>query len=153
MRKMNGNSGKSVSATTRQLESLIRLSEAHARMRLSPRVEKEDVLEAFRLMREAMYCYAIDPLTGKIDMDLVTTGKSNAARERQEELKRSIKNWVANNNIMSIEIDTLAAGLASQSSIFIDTKWLHQALEELIDEGFFSIIGSLKRGSSVLKHI
>lgn len=33
MRKVNGTSGKTVSATTRQLESLIRISEAHARMR------------------------------------------------------------------------------------------------------------------------
>lgn len=33
MRKVNGAAGKTVSATTRQLESLIRLSEAHARMR------------------------------------------------------------------------------------------------------------------------
>src|ERR1700688_3448467 len=34
MRKMNGTGGKTViAATTRQLESLIRLSEAHARMR------------------------------------------------------------------------------------------------------------------------
>jgi DNA replication licensing factor MCM4 len=34
MRKINGNGGKGVvAATTRQLESLIRLSEAHARMR------------------------------------------------------------------------------------------------------------------------
>lgn len=33
MRKVNGTAGKTVSATTRQLESLIRLSEAHARMR------------------------------------------------------------------------------------------------------------------------
>jgi DNA replication licensing factor MCM4 len=33
MREMNGNGNKSIAATTRQLESLIRLSEAHARMR------------------------------------------------------------------------------------------------------------------------
>ena len=33
LRKLNGSSGKTVSATTRQLESLIRLSEAHAKMR------------------------------------------------------------------------------------------------------------------------
>lgn len=33
MRKLNGTSGKTVSATTRQLESLVRLAEAHAKMR------------------------------------------------------------------------------------------------------------------------
>ena len=40
-----------VSATPRQLESLVRLSEALARMRLAPTVEAADVAEALRLMR------------------------------------------------------------------------------------------------------
>lgn len=39
---------KSPSATTRQLESMIRLSEAHARMRLSQTVDMQDVEEAHR---------------------------------------------------------------------------------------------------------
>lgn len=47
-------SEKLITATTRQLESLIRLSEAHARMRFSEFVELADVKEASRLMREAI---------------------------------------------------------------------------------------------------
>jgi DNA replication licensing factor MCM4 len=43
-----------ITATTRQLESMIRLSEAHARMRFSERVEMQDVKEAFRLIRDAI---------------------------------------------------------------------------------------------------
>lgn len=43
-----------ITATTRQLESMIRLSEAHARMRLSDKVELEDVKEAARLIRDAI---------------------------------------------------------------------------------------------------
>ena len=48
-----GNSQKTISATPRQLESLIRLAEANARMRLSTRVTPKDVEEASRLVREA----------------------------------------------------------------------------------------------------
>lgn len=48
MRKLGSGRGQ-VSAYPRQLESLIRLSEAHAKMRLSPIVEVADVEEAFRL--------------------------------------------------------------------------------------------------------
>lgn len=55
-----------ITATTRQLESMIRLSEAHARMRYSERVELEDVKEANRLIREALKESATDPTTGLI---------------------------------------------------------------------------------------
>lgn len=47
MRKMGSGRGQ-ISAYPRQLESLIRLSEAHARMRLSDSVEIADVEEAKR---------------------------------------------------------------------------------------------------------
>lgn len=43
-----------ITATTRQLESMIRLAEAHARMRYSINVEVEDVAEGNRLIREAL---------------------------------------------------------------------------------------------------
>lgn len=64
-------SEKCITATTRQLESMIRLSEAHARMRFSKEVEMQDVKEACRLMREAIRTSAMDPRTGKIDMGMI----------------------------------------------------------------------------------
>ena len=50
MRK-DGIQRNTISATPRQLESMVRLSEALARMRLSPSVERHDVAEAVRLMK------------------------------------------------------------------------------------------------------
>jgi DNA replication licensing factor MCM4 len=67
---------KTIAATTRQLESLVRLSEAHARMRLSGRVEEFDVAEAVRLMDVSTQKAAVDPRTGTIDMNLISTGHS-----------------------------------------------------------------------------
>ena len=49
-----GNTKKTITATPRQLESLIRLSEAVAKMRLSQTVETDDVKEAVRLITTAM---------------------------------------------------------------------------------------------------
>ena len=96
MRRMGG-SKRIITATPRQLESLIRLSEAHARMRLSETVEAEDVEEAERLMKVSMQSAAMDPETGTIDMDLITTGRSASDRERldtlAQELEPLINEW------------------------------------------------------------
>ena len=42
---------QTITATPRQLESLIRISESLARMRLSRTVERSDAAEALRLMQ------------------------------------------------------------------------------------------------------
>ena len=49
-----GNTTKTITATPRQLESMIRISEALAKMRLSKKVEKRDVEEAVRLINHAL---------------------------------------------------------------------------------------------------
>ena len=81
MRSM-GNSAKTITATPRQLESLIRIAESLAKMRLSPRVEHQDIEEGVRLIRTAMQQSATDPKTGEIDMDIITTGVSFASNAR-----------------------------------------------------------------------
>lgn len=73
MRALGSRSFKTVTATTRQLESMIRLSEASARMRLSETVIVDDVLEASRLIREAIRQSATDPITGRINIDLLVS--------------------------------------------------------------------------------
>lgn len=59
-----GDSKKTITATPRQLESMIRISEAIAKMRLAKEVEKKDVEEAVRLIKYAMQQSATDPTTG-----------------------------------------------------------------------------------------
>ncbi len=66
---------KTITATPRQLESLIRLSEAHARLHLRADVLAEDVAEAIRLMDVSTQRAATDPTTGLVDMDLIATGR------------------------------------------------------------------------------
>mmetsp|Transcript_41450 Transcript_41450/g.29876 ORF Transcript_41450/g.29876 Transcript_41450/m.29876 type:complete len:87 (+) Transcript_41450:2163-2423(+) len=81
MRSM-GNTKKTITATPRQLESLIRLSESVAKMRLSQTVEVDDVKEAVRLITTAMQQVATDPKTGQIDMDIINTGVSATNTEK-----------------------------------------------------------------------
>ena len=82
-------SEKRITATTRQLESMIRLSEAHAKMRLSTEVSRSDVREAYRLIRSALKTAATDS-QGRIDMSLLTEGTSAADRRMREELKEVV---------------------------------------------------------------
>lgn len=80
-----------ITAYPRQLESLIRLAEAHAKMRFSNLVELVDVEEAYRLHREAVKQSATDPQTGRIDLGMITTGQSSASRKRKQELATALK--------------------------------------------------------------
>jgi len=89
MRKIGMGRG-TVTAYPRQLESLIRLSEAHARMRLSNVVEELDVNEAFRLHKEALKQAATDPKTGQIDMEILMTGLSASDRAKKAQLGKFI---------------------------------------------------------------
>jgi DNA replication licensing factor MCM4 len=79
-----------ITATTRQLESMIRLAEAHAKMRLSPTVDEDDVFEAVRLIKSAIKAAATDARTGLIDMGLLSEGGGSLERKRREDLRRGV---------------------------------------------------------------
>ncbi|PHH60102.1 hypothetical protein CDD81_2104 [Ophiocordyceps australis] len=78
-----------ITATTRQLESMVRLAEAHARMRLAPTVLRQDVLEANRLIQAALKTAATDA-QGRIDMSLLVDGSSAADRRRRADLRDAV---------------------------------------------------------------
>ncbi len=91
MRALGGRGSKTISATPRQLESLIRLSQALAKMRLSEEVTAADVHEATRLMKVATQTAATDPRTGTIDMDLISTGRTALDRDLVLKLAEEVK--------------------------------------------------------------
>ena len=64
------------SATHRQLEGLVRLSEASARIRLSKTVEKVDSDRAIRIFRKSLEELVVDQETGRIDIDIITSGRT-----------------------------------------------------------------------------
>ncbi len=78
MRSM-GRDKSSVIVTPRQLESVIRLSEALARMRLSRTVTPEHAREAVQLWRDAFTSSARNR-QGDIDLDTINTGVSASDR-------------------------------------------------------------------------
>lgn len=74
--------------TARQLEALARLAEAHAKMALKEEVTVEDAEAAIRLMKSFLERAGIDVESGRIDIDVIMTGKP---RSKQEKLSRIIE--------------------------------------------------------------
>lgn len=94
MRALGGRGTKTITATPRQLESLIRLSQALAKMRLAPMVTVQDVQEATRLMKVATQTAATDPRTGTIDMDLISTGRTALDRDLVMKLAEELRTFL-----------------------------------------------------------
>jgi len=65
---------KPIPISARQLEALIRLAEASARVRLSEKVTKEDARRAISLIRHFLNQVGMDQETGMLDIDRITTG-------------------------------------------------------------------------------
>ena len=143
-----GISDKRITATTRQLESMIRLSEAHARMRFSEFVEIEDVREAGRLMREAIKSSAMDPRTGKIDMGLLEDGGGMgvAGRKLREDMRREVlKLLEGSGGTRGIKWNEVVRSLGSQSSIRVDAAEFGEVVKELEREGIVIVVGERER--------
>lgn len=132
-----------ITATTRQLESMIRLSEAHAKMRLASEVTADDVLEAVRLIKSAIKQAATDSRTGLIDMGLLTEGTSASERRRKQDLKNAITALLdeLTRNGGTVRYADFARQLGEQSSIAIENDELTDAMKSLQQEGQLQIGG------------
>ena len=71
---------KPIPITARQLEGIVRLSEAHAKLRLSEVVEAEDARRAIELVRVSLMQVGYDEETKSFDVDRITTGITSSKR-------------------------------------------------------------------------
>ena len=67
--------------TTRQLEALVRLAEASARIRLSDKIELEDAERAVELQQYCIQCIGFDEEKAVVDIDKVESGNTKSKRE------------------------------------------------------------------------
>ncbi|NXO79094.1 MCM4 factor, partial [Sitta europaea] len=145
MRKIGSGRGM-VSAYPRQLESLIRLAEAHAKMRFSEKVETIDVEEAKRLHREALKQSATDPKTGIVDISILTTGMSATARKRKEELAQALRKLIqSKGKAPSLKYQQLLDDIRAQSDTAVTKEMFEEALRALADEDFLTVTGKTVR--------
>ncbi|MEM2093936.1 MAG: minichromosome maintenance protein MCM [Candidatus Bathyarchaeia archaeon] len=71
-----------IAITARQLESLVRLAEARARAACRREVTVEDAQAAILLMQKSLRQVGIDLTTGRIDIDIIMTGRPKSVRDR-----------------------------------------------------------------------
>ena len=75
MRSASEAEGTPVAITARQLESLVRVAEAKARMALRKEVLAEDAETAVAIMKRSLEEVGIDVSSRKFDIDIIMTGK------------------------------------------------------------------------------
>jgi replicative DNA helicase Mcm len=102
--------------SARQLEALIRMSEASARLRLSSKVTKDDARRGINLMKFYLMQVGYDYETKTFDIDRIATGVSSSQRGK----------------IMLVK-DTIAK-LESRLGKLIPIEELRKELEEKINE-------------------
>ncbi len=71
-----------IQITPRQLESIIRLSEARAKLVLRSEVTREDAEIAIALFKHSISMAGMDVETGKLDIDSLMTGKPKSSRDK-----------------------------------------------------------------------
>ncbi len=81
---------RAIPISPRQLDALVRMSEASAKMRLSEKVTKKDAVRAINLLEYCMSQVGFDKETGKIDIDRITTGISASQRSHISLIKEII---------------------------------------------------------------
>jgi replicative DNA helicase Mcm len=84
MRSASEAEGSPIAITARQLESLVRTSEARARAALRKEVTAEDAEAAIAIMKRSLEEVGIDLSSYKIDIDIIMTGKPKSVRDRMQ---------------------------------------------------------------------
>ncbi|KAI9701794.1 MAG: hypothetical protein M1836_001138 [Candelina mexicana] len=152
MRKLGDDvrsSERRITATTRQLESMIRLSEAHAKMRLSPTVTEDDVFEAVRLIKSALKQAATDSRTGLIDMSLLTEGGGVGERRRKGDLRKAVLGVVdeLTRGGGGVRWGELARRVQEGGSVAVEGREFEEAVRGLEQEGMVQVLGEGARRS------
>ncbi|EFO18222.1 DNA replication licensing factor mcm4-B [Loa loa] len=130
MRKAGSGFGQ-VSAYPRQLESLIRLAEAHAKIRLSNTVSVQDVEDAYSLHREALKQSAVDPSTGRVDINILAAGISATSRQIIDQLAEVICSELSQRHGILVSLKKLMQQLR-QNDVSFTKELFDEAVNKLV---------------------
>ncbi|MBW2991906.1 minichromosome maintenance protein MCM, partial [Candidatus Woesearchaeota archaeon] len=122
---------KAVPISPRQLEGLVRLAEASAKIRLDDKVTKKDARKAIELVHYCLSQVGLDPETGKIDIDRISTGITTSQRSKIFSVKDVIVE-LENKIGKIIPIDDITKECSNRG---IDESEVEEVLEKLKRSG------------------
>jgi replicative DNA helicase Mcm len=127
---------KPIPISARQLEAIIRLSEASARLRLSNKVTRDDAKLAISITKYCLTQIGMDKETGQFDMDRFATGMATSERSKIITVKEIINRLESERGSKSIQIDD------------ISMEALHKNISE---DQVFEIIEKLKKSGDIFE--
>jgi replicative DNA helicase Mcm len=128
---------KSIPITARQLEAIIRLSEAYAKIELSNIIEKKHAQRAIDMIMYCLKKIGIDPKTGELDIDRITTGVTTSTRNLYKQINliidklegetpeiktEDIYKLALEKGIEKSDVDTVISKLKEEGQIFEPRK-------------------------------
>jgi replicative DNA helicase Mcm len=122
-----------VSILARNLEGLIRLSEAHAKMALKNEASKEDVEEIIKLFNRYLKDTGYDKETGKFDIDMIITGQPRTKINKFERFLDKLKEMFEENNWQELDRKGIIQILEFDDEF--DRTYIEISIDELIKEG------------------
>ncbi len=136
--------GSPIAITPRQLEALVRLAEARAKTFLRDTVTAEDAQVIITLMTSSLQDVGLDTSTGKIDIDVIMTGKSKSLRDTMQLVRTTLTELQGDEGIVEeakVFEELQKAGLKDED--------IKKGLTQLLKEGliYSPKTGYLKRTS------
>jgi len=122
--------GGTVPITARQLESLVRLAEARAKMALRSQVTKEDAQAAHRLMYESLHMVALGK-DGKIDIDRLVSKMSAEQRGSVNKIMSALHD-LDPDGTLSVDRDVLVQRAVSMD---LTKEKVEEMIEKLLADG------------------
>ena len=129
--RSKGGAEAAVAITPRQLEALVRISEARARAFLRDRVTVEDAKSAIRIMTVSLSDVGVDVKTGAMDIDVIMTGKPRSLRDSFQRVIQTVAELERETG--TVEETVLVAALVDKEKM--EDREARRLIGQLIKEG------------------
>lgn len=129
LRRM-GEKDKTFAITARQIEGVIRLAEASAKLRLSDRVELQDAERSIALVNFVLNDVFVDKTTGRIDSDIISIGQPKSRVDRMRTILNVIRSLEKQFDLVAVD-DVVKEAVAYG----LDDVYVRQLIDELKRQG------------------